>query len=85
MRRREPSAIVIIVPATKHKSSCGAAGNPATSSTSSSAQRFCGIQTIPDFTMSATEFRRANLVLGLFLDPRTGVYSCTMIPIRRSS
>ena len=63
-------------------SSFCANGNPATSSTSSSAHRFGGTQTSPDEMMSDTEFRRAILLFGLLAVPRTGVYSCTMTPAR---
>ena len=63
------------------KSSLAMNGNPAISSTNSSAQRVCGTQHIPDLTMSATEFNRANLSPL----PRCGVYSPTGIPVRRSS
>ena len=66
-------------------SSLDANGNPATSSTSSSAHRFGGTQTSPDEMMSDTEFRRAILLFGLFTEPLTGVYSCTMSPARRIS
>ncbi len=63
------------------KSSLLANGKPATSSTSSSAQRVAGTQHSPEATISVTEFKRANLSP----EPLCGVNSDTGSPIRRIS